>query len=847
MKKLWIFCCLLLMVQQASAQEVLDNQLPDSKGTVSGHIMDAAGHGLEFANVVVFLNTGDSTKGTNGLQLLKGMMTDSSGAFALDALPVETTLQLRATSLGFATLNKEFRIPAAQPALSLGNLQMPKDKTQLAEVTVTTTKPFMTMDMDKKVYNTSRDIVSIGGTGLDVVKNVPGINVDVDGNVSMRGKSPQLFIDGKPTILTLDQVPANTIETVEIISNPSAKYDASGGGAGILNVVLKKNRKTGYNGNLRAGVDSHEGINGGGTINYKTEKFNVSADVNARSAPDYTKGSINRQDFSTDPTVNLNQEQWDTANNKMIFAKLGLDYYLSKRTTLSASLFAMHHGSETTSDINILADSIYSAGGSVSSRSYENIFNKRSFNGRGVTLGFKHDFKKEKESWTADFNYFSGNADSKSQYQTDNYSDVSGSNIASSTLQKIEGGGSDYNIIIQSDYTNPLTKAMTLEAGVRGAFQGRKNNNSNFVYDDATAGYVLIPTAASNYKSQNNVLAAYGTLSGNVGKYSYKAGLRVESSGYNGTLLNSNETFSNHFPLSLFPSLFIGRNLSDGQDIQLSYSRRVNRPNFFQLIPYTDSSNSLNITRGNPNLIPEFTQSLELSYLRKLFSKGTFMGTLYYKYTSNLITGYIETDIDAAGNSTFINTYINASSSYSTGAEFTAQYAVNKWWDFNANVNIYKSKINLDAATSSSSVQQDNFLTWFGKMNMNFRLPAGFSAQLTGTYQSKSNLPVSTGNNQPGPPDRQSSAAAQGYISPYYFVDLAIKKDFYQGKLVASLSFNDIFKSRNQKQYTYSDYFTQHYSRLRNPQMLRLNFSYNFGNLETKHFDKKNNNVQMEE
>src|SRR6185437_14968237 len=250
-----------------------------------------------------------------------------------------------------------------------------------------------------------------------------------------------------------------------------------------------------------------------------------------------------------------------------------------------------------------------------------------------------------------------------------------------------------------------------------------------------SAAYELVPSAASNYKSRSNVYAAYATIASSFGGFSYKAGLRAESSHYHGTLLNNGQSFSNQYPVSLFPSLFLGQKLGDGQELQLSYTRRVNRPNFFQLVPYTDSSNKLNITRGNPDLVPEFTQSLELSYLKTFPHNSTLMGSVYYKHTDHLITGYIEADTNSSsGAVSLINTYINAESSNSVGAELTGQVSLTKWWDFTANVNLYHSQINVG---SPDAAEQQALWSWFGKANTSFRLPSGFSLQLSGLYQSK--------------------------------------------------------------------------------------------------------------
>jgi len=863
MKKLLSILCLLLVLDQVFAQGPPGSPggggpgggpggpgAQGGRGAGSGHLygklIDSTGHGIGRASVMILKTNTDPASGKKKDMLLKGITTQNNGDFSAEDLPLNSPLKLSISAVGYTALVREVTLSPQSAEKDLGDLQMTLATKELQQVVVTASKPSMTVDMDKKVFNVSKDIVSAGGTGLDIMKNVPSVNVDIDGNVSLRGASPQLMVDGKPTTLTLDEIPSDAIESVEVITNPSAKYDASGGGAGILNIVLKKNRKTGYNGSLRAGVDKYGGANAGASLNARENKINLSADINGRLNRDRSTSSIERtsQSTGTSPGTYLNQQQLDTSRGGMFFGRVGLDYFLNNKTTLSLTGFAMHHDGPSTSNISMNTDSLYTSG-KISQYSHEEISSSRRFNGRGATLGVKQLFAKDKEEWTADASYFSGNASNNSLYTTDYYKAGSGSALASSQLQKIIGGGNDHNIILQTDLTDPLTAKTTLETGVRAALQSRLNINNNYTYNTDSAGYVLVPSAASNYKSQSNVYAAYVTLASSIRNFSYKVGLRAESSNYHGTLLNSGQTFSNQYPVSLFPSIFLGQKFGDGQELQLSYTRRVNRPNFFQLVPYTDSSNKLNITRGNPNLVPEFTQSLELSYIKNFSRNNMIMGSVYYKYTDHLITGYIEADTNAStGATTLVNTFVNAESSYSMGAELTGQFNLTRWWDLSSNVNVYHSKINVG---ETEAVAQQALWSWFGKLNMNFRLPSGFSVQASGIYQSKSNLPVNSNANQPGPPNMQSQSASQGYIKPYYEADLAVKKTFLSGKMALTASFNDIFRSRKQDQYTYSSYFTQESIRLRNPQMLRLNLTYNFGKVDVSLFKRKNNNVQTEE
>jgi ferric enterobactin receptor len=344
---------------------------------------------------------------------------------------------------------------------------------------------------------------------------VPSINVDIDGNVTLRGSSPQLMVDGKPTTLTLDEIPSDAIESIEVITNPSARYDASGGGAGILNIVLKKNRKTGYNGSVRAGVDSHGQSSLGAGLNFRENKINVSADVNARTIRDWSTGSTLRNNLGDTPQSNINEQERDTAKGYIVFSRVGLDYFISNRTTLSLTGFAMQHAANTTSNLSINTDSLYSTG-KVPQYSQEEVTGSHSFNGRGATLGIKHLFTRPKEEWTADGSFFSGNATNNSLYTTNNYAGAGRSAFSGSTLQKIQGSGNDRNIILQTDFTDPIARGTTLEAGARAALQSRLNINNNYTYDPDSAAYYLVPSAASNYKSKNNVYASYATISSSI-------------------------------------------------------------------------------------------------------------------------------------------------------------------------------------------------------------------------------------------------------------------------------------------------------------------------------------------
>ena len=687
------------------------------------------------------------------------------------------------------------------------------------------------MDIDKKVFN-----VTSGGTALDVMKNIPSVQVDIDGNVKLRNAAPQLFIEGRPTTLTLDQIPADAIESVEVITNPSAKYDASGGTAGILNIILKKNRKMGYNGNVRAGVDKRGGINAGGDFNVRQGKINATASTMVNQMKGITVGTTDQLNFFETPPRQIHQEDNNKNNGAFVFGKLGFDYFVSNRTTLSLNAIKVH-GEFKPSDI--INSQIIS--NNLTTYANRNSNSTRTFNANGLQFGMKHLFPKEGQEITADGNYFSGKNSGSSFYLTDSLN--ASHSIYSTEQQSISNSGTNKFLTIQTDFTTPLKGKSKLEAGLRASIRSLTSDNQTSINRN-NIGFIKVPSAASNYNNTDNVYAGYVTFTSSIKSFGYQLGLRSESSNYSGQLVNTGETFKHNYPVSLFPSVFLSQKFAKEQQLQLNYSRRINRPNFFQLIPYPGRTDPLNITRGNPDLVPEFTNSLEASYSKTFNKNNNILASVYYKATDNLITRFQQKENDPVlGKEVLVNTYINANSSYSYGTEFTSVNYINKWWDLTTNVNLYNSKITTGTAASTETA----LWSWFGKINNNFKLPKNYTIQLSGNYQSKTNLPINKGGGGGpggGPGFGQTLSASQGYIKPFYAVDAAIKKTFLKNNAASIiLSFSDIFRTRKQGQHSESAYFIQDYSRLRDPQMIRLNFSYRFGKLDMSLFKRKNMNT----
>jgi ferric enterobactin receptor len=834
---------------------------PPSIGRAYGKVTDSVGQPLAEISALVLKSTVDPTTKKKKLVLVKGMETKASGEFNFEDLPVFAPLVIRLSGTGYKTQDVPVTItmsgagggaaaPAGQGNASpfgampsfekdLGMVKLSVDVKTLSAATVVAAPPTMKLELDKKVFNVEKNIVSAGGTGLDVMRNVPSVNVDIDGNVTLRGQAPTIFVDGRPTTLTLDEIPADAIESVEVITNPSAKYDASGGGAGILNIILKKNRKQGYNGNLSAGIDSHGAANALAGFNIRQGKVNVTVNGLYNGLDGKTTGNTDRYTYLGDTTRLL---QSDLQRNKghFLFGQVGLDWFVSNKTTLSASYIRVHGSFGPTDISQIQTDSLSAPSKSVTYAN-RNSNSTRVFDVNGAQVGMKHLFAKDGESWTLDGSLFNVNSTGSSLYTTNYFAGGPGSAVAFSTQQQTLSTATPLFYTIQSDYTDPLGKQSKLEAGLRAAIQ-HLDNDQNTYNNDGSGHYLLDTLGESNYKSTSAVYAAYVNYTSGFGKFSYALGLRAESSNYNGTLINLDSTYKNTYPLSLFPSIFFSQKFAHDQELQLSATRKITRPSFFQLIPYTNYSDTLNITRGNPGLLPQFTESFELTYMKTLPHSNTLLFSVYYKYTSNLITPYQDSGLNPVGLPVLINTYENANSSYNVGAEATATYNFTHWWDASLNINVYNGHIN-----TSNLNQPSQAAMWssFGKLNSNFKLPAGFTIQLTAIYQSKTQLPINQNQNMFGPPNSQTQASSQGFTKAFYGVDLAVKKSFLKNNAASvTVTMTDIFRTRWSDQFSESTYFQQEYNRLKDPQLVRVVFAYHFGKMDLNLFKRKDMNSQ---
>ncbi|MDH7460398.1 TonB-dependent receptor [Chitinophagaceae bacterium 26-R-25] len=829
-------------------------------GRMYGKIVDEkTNKGIDAATIELIQSKFDTLTRKRKDTVITGMLTRSNGDFSLENVPLFGQFRITITAIGHEPIDMKvaFDLKGMQggdmsAALNatdkdLGNIKMKQDAKVLEGVTVTASKPMVEMKIDRKVFNVDKNITSAGGSGVDVIRNVPSLQVDIDGNVTLRNTTPQLFVDGRPTNLTLDQIPADAIESVEVITNASAKYDASGGNSGILNIVLKKNKKAGYSGNVRANVDSRGKVGGGADLNLRQGKVNVFANINYNQRKSISNGTTSRA-TNLDTVTLLKQYDKNISNGDFIFSRAGLDYFIDNRNTISVSGNFVRGKFKPNTSSQMYTDSVMPP---LDTKYY---YTDREANGNsmfrntGASLNYKHNFAKPGKELTADVTYNGSNNENENFTGSTTYLRPNNDYFGYFN-QLTDGGGTNNSFTAQTDYVNPLGEKSKVEMGLRAAVRNVDSHNDIYTVDH-NGNKIKLPQLSSLYNNSDKVYAAYATYSNQVkgGKFGYQLGLRAESSENSGTVhsttndfKDTSNYFKNTFPISLFPTLFLTQKLGEGEDIQLNYTRKVNRPNFFQLYPFTDYSDSLNLNRGNPNLKPEFTNSIELGYSKTYHGNDMFLATVYYKYTTDLITRSQEKDYNpVTGKAVLVNTYINANSSYVTGLELTGKNAITKWWDVNSNINFFTSKINSGDTTIKP---QDNIISYFAKLSNTFKLPKNFTIQLSGDYTSKTVLPPGGSFSSGGGrgPWGGPTTTAQGYLRPTGGVDIAVKYEFLKNKAASiSVNMNDIFKTRRTDMYSASDFFVQNSLRTRDAQVVRVNFNYRFGKFDASLFKRKN-------
>lgn len=831
-------------------------------GRLYGKIVDATtGKPIDAVSVQLYQNKFDSVSRSRKDVLVDGQLTKANGDFDLSGLNIAVSYKLKITAIGYKTIEQKVGFDLRGGDMSqmlnkidkdLGNIKLESEVKQLGEVVITGEKPQLQLGIDRKIFNVDKNIVSEGGNAVDVMRNVPTVTVDVDGNVSLRNNAPEIFVDGRPTVLTLEQIPADAIQSIELITNPSAKFDASGGQSAIINIVLKKNRRVGYSGNLRAGVDMRARYNLGGDLNVRQGKLNFFANAAYNQRKSLSWGETFRNNLI--PSNNLSTLELindNTNTGYFAFGRAGVDYFINNRNTLSLS-GNFSGGNFDNVDVNDIRFNLLNTNflDSTEMRIANSINLFRNYGGQ---VSYKKLFTKPGRELTADLNY------NESRSENDQDISIATRKFSNSTnavdrnfIQGVDAGGGSRLFVGQVDYVNPINDDIKWESGLRTQIRRFESFQLN------SLNGISLPNISNEFSFIDYVHAAYVSYSQRIKKhnFNYQVGLRAESSMYEGRQVGKDEPFRNQFPLALFPSAFLSKTLNNKQDLQLNYTRRVRRPSFFQLLPNTDFSDVLNYQTGNPDLIPEFTNSIEFSYQKTYGKKNNvFLATLFGKQTNNLIARYQEPRKLGNSDSTgFVTTWVNATTAYATGLELVFRNTFTKWWEINYNGNFYYSKINGTRELPALENEASSFIL---KINNTFRIGKGWTAQLSGEYRSRSILPVSTGGGGGGRGGGFMGgggwmgggqiSTTQGFIDANWFADLGIRKEFKikNNTAVISANWSDIFYTRQNIVYSVGQGFDQNSWRRRDPMFFRINFNYRFGKFDASLFKRKNNRMEM--
>ena len=764
MKKLLTTLTIFFISLAVSAQNSVTSF--DKKGTITGKVIDATlSEPLPYVTIVV--------KNTNG-ETITGSITDDNGEFKINDLP-DGKMNVSVQFIGYKTQTKEINITSDTKNINLGTFVLEEEATGLDEVTVVAEVSTIEQKIDRKVVNVGKDLTTAGATASDIMNNIPSVNVDQQsGNISLRGnENVRVMVDGKlsnvPVAQLLKQIPSTSIKQIELITNPSAKYNPEGM-SGIINIILHKNTNIGFNGNINLGVtkEINARFNSSIDMNYRNGKFNFYGNYGNNIGKSANYGQVLRT------SDDLLQEFDFGNNNKSHLYKVGLDFYLDDKNTFS--IFTnqnLYDGKGTgTTDITYGDDTMTRQ---LFDNETDNVSSQYNF-------AYRHDFKKDGERLDVEADYNDFSQDEKADFRfvnidfPPNYLDFVNTDRDQTTI----------NI----DYTNPLSESTKLEAGLEARLF-----NSDILYNSTGQSFTedgdIVPTPGTDFTYSRDIYSAYVTYGKNYEKWSYQVGLRAETVAvdnnakqYNDDGTTEDFKFENDY-FQIYPSAFFTYTPSEKNTFQLSYSRRVDRPGVDQVNPIREWSTPLISSYGNPELEPQFTNSLEVNYTRNL-KKGSITAGVFYRIIEDEINRalYVDRiDLDKT-----ILTFDNFENTSAYGIELSSNYRPTKWWSLNASFDLYSQKSKgiseeLDTAEGqtptvddiiSKKVDVDN-LVWNVRMNNNFSITKDLTFSLFGMY-------------------RGMQKGIQFERQPMYFVNTGLRYNFMKNATV-SFNYNDIFNT----------------------------------------------------
>lgn len=751
------------------------------KGTV---IESESSQAIPFASI--------SARSLDQDEILGGTNSDLDGSFEFNISSSECVIVI--SFMGFKDKSiSDFQVNNGQ--IDLGIVSMEANSERLEEIEVLAEKSKLEFKLDKRVFNVGQDISSSGMGALDVLNNVPSVNVDVEGQVSLRGNTGvQILINGKPSVLSDDgstalaTITSDMIERIEVITNPSAKYAAEGS-SGIINIVLKKEEKKGFNGSfsLNTGIPDNHSI--GASMNKRTENFNFFTQfgVGYRSLPSFKES----RNLNLIDSTEVKSEGIEYRNERFFNITLGTDYYINDHNiiTLSGSYAFEDEEQPSETDFEI-------------SNSENQILSK--YRREEITTAgnpkYQYDLQYERQFKDHEDHVLQLSTQGSffGKQQSSDFINTPISGIQLDPNQKTETDFFQRDFIHQLDYVKPFSNGFTLEAGAQ--YESNDVGNDYAVYNESGSGdFVIDSNLTNDFSFKQKVLGVYSTAAYEGEKWGLKLGARVENTSLN-TLLRTTNEKNDQLYTNLFPSFHSSYKISSQFSIQAGYSRRIYRPRLWDLNPFFNIRNNYNVRRGNPDLLPEYADSYELTAIL-IYEKLSFNASLYNLYTTEVIEriSFLEDNVN-------VTMPVNIGTRNQTGIEINGKYSPNNWFSLNGDFNY-----GYFVRNGSFAEQDFDFegRQWFTRMTSRFKMPADVEVEVSGEYQS-------------------SYKTVQGEVSGFAFMDVGLRKKLWKGKAVINLSVRDVFASRIRESVSLQPTF-QVYDFSQRGRFITLGFSYSFG------------------
>ncbi len=765
------------------------------KIVVSGTVIDKIKQQpVEFVNVLL-LNAKDSST-------VNGTITDKKGKFIFDDV-LAGNYFISYSHIGYkATATQPLNITGEQKNINLGIVEVNAGEKKLNEVIVTSKKTTLNTSIDRKVYNVDQDILSKSGAASDILKNIPSVEVDIDGNVSLRGSANvMILINGKLSPLmgktraeVLQSLPANSIERIEVITNPSARYRPDGT-SGIINIVLKKNIKQGFNGSITANAGNKDRYNGNLALSYNPGKLNVFGSYSLRQDSRNRKNKIDRTYFDSSGKADSYYYEPSTSGMRPLthFASLGFDYSINERNSFGIS-GNYYYRKITRRDVQYKY---------TYDRQYNLIDNYDRFrldpeweNQKNFAVFVEHKFKKEDHELRLEFNHSTSDEVEANSYWNVYYVPARPVEYDNTRIRQLDNENQ-----LTLDYTLPINESSKLEAGYDASFNTKDLDFYGEYYDTAQKKFIRDIVKTNLFLYKESIQAVYMTYEKSFKAFGFSAGLRAEQVNINGRLVTIDSLIKNNY-FKLYPTLHLAYNFNDDNELQLNYSRRINRPDPDELNPFPEYRDPRNLRAGNPKLLPEIINSVEFGYKwqNKNFS---FFPSLYYRYKTNGFTELIRQIND----STFLTTSENLSNDQSTGLELIFSAKAGKFFSGNISGNIFYNRID---ATELGYAGSKSIVSFSTNLNTNFTITKNTMLQLSANYRSARLTP-------------------QGKVYPNYLANVGVRQDLLKKKLSITLTISDLFATNRYKTDFNTKFFNQSSLGRRDVRIFYVGASYRFG------------------